>query len=100
MFKNRKNLVSISSLEKIRKQSSKGVLKKFSEFAGKTHELESLFNTVTGLRCVRVNFAKFLRAPVLQNICERLFLKTMFIQIQLYNARHNLLKKRYSQITD
>ena len=35
MFKNRQNLVSISSLEKNPEESSKGVLKKFAELAGK-----------------------------------------------------------------
>ena len=46
MFKNRKNLVSISLLEKIQKHSSKGVRKKFAEYAGKTIELESFFKLV------------------------------------------------------
>ena len=49
MFKYRKNLVSICSLEKIQKRSSNGVFKKFAEFTVKTPELESLFNIVTGV---------------------------------------------------
>ena len=48
--------------------------------------LESLFNKIAGLkawnfvkkrfqhRCFAVNIAKFLRAPILKNICKRLFL--------------------------
>ena len=47
---------------------------------------------VTDLRCVNVNFEKFVRTTILQNICERLLLKIMFIRIQLYNNWHNLLK--------
>ena len=39
-----KNLVSISSLVKIQKQSPKIVLKKFAEYAGKTPKLGHLFN--------------------------------------------------------
>ena len=38
--------------------------------------LESLFNKVAGLRlqyrCFPVTFAKFLRAPILKNICKQL----------------------------
>ena len=81
MFKNGKNLVPINSLEKIQKQSSKGVLKKFAEFAGK-HLNWSLFKYSCRLRCFHVNFAKFLKTPVLQSICDRLLLKIMFIHIR------------------
>ena len=93
MFKNRKNLVSISSLGRQtvqrRKKSrssrpvvfcKKGVLKNFVKFTGK-HLPWSLF------------FAKLLRTPTLKNICERLLLKIMFIPIQMYNNWHNLLKQ-------
>ena len=50
--------------------------------------LESLFNKVAGLKawnfiknrlqhsCFPVKFAKFLRTPILKNICERLLLNT------------------------
>ena len=59
--------------------------KSFAIFIGK-HMLETLFNKATGLqacnfmkkrleyRCFPVNIAKFLRAPILKNICERLLL--------------------------
>ena len=64
----------------------KGVLRNFAHFTGK-HLCQSLFfNQVAGLspavlltkrlwhRCFPVNFVKFLRAPILQNIFGRLFL--------------------------
>ena len=69
MFKNRKNLVSISSLGG-KKTHSKTVVqrcfvkKEFLKILQNSQEklaLESLFNRVTGLRCFNVNFAKFLR---------------------------------------
>ena len=59
-------------------------LKNFENFTGK---FKSLFNRVAGLqacncikkilqqRCFPVEFAKFLRTPILKNNCERLFLK-------------------------
>ena len=65
----------------------KGVLRNFAKFTGK-HLYQSLFfNKIAGLRsatllkkklwhrCLPVNFAKFLRAPFLQNISRRLLLK-------------------------
>ena len=63
----------------------KGVLK-FRKFYRKTPVLESIFNNISGLqscnfikkrlqhRCFPIKFAKFLRTPILKNICERLFL--------------------------
>ena len=56
--------------------------------------LESLFNLVVGLRvynvkkrlyhkCFPVNSVKFLRTPILQNICERLLLQIDSIEIML-----------------
>ena len=54
--------------------------------------LESLFNKLAGLqassfikkrlqhRCFAVKLAKFLRIPILKNICERLFLKSAFFR--------------------
>ena len=112
MFKNRKNLVSISSMgrkktvKRMQKSRSchpemfykKGILKNFAKFAGK-HLCWSLSLTFTGLRCFHVSFAKFLRTSNLQNICKRLILKIMFISIQLYNNWHNLLKQ-FPHITD
>ena len=59
----------------------------------KTLVLESLFNKVTGLqtcnfikkrlqhRCFPVNIAKFLRTPVLKNICERLLLQITLLSL-------------------
>ena len=41
--------------------------KKYSEFTGKTLELEYLFNLVSDLRCYRVNLENFLRTTVFQN---------------------------------
>ena len=67
------------------------VLKNFCKFHRKTSVLEYLFNEVAGLkaynaikkrlqhRCFSVKFAKFLRAPILKNICERLLLLSMLI---------------------
>ena len=65
---------------------------KFSEFAWRTPELESLFNIVTSLRCFHVNFAKNFK-----NIFERLLLKIMSIQIQL-NNNGNILLKEFTHI--
>ena len=57
---------------------------------GKTPVLVSLFNKVLGLkagsviekrlqrRCFPVNIAKYLRATILKNICERLLLEGAF----------------------
>ena len=59
---------------------------KFSNIYRKTAMLESLFYKVAGLkayifikkrlqhRCFAVNIAKFLRTPVLKNVCKRLLL--------------------------
>ena len=61
----------------------KGVLRNFTKFTGK-HLCQSLFfNKVTGLglkkrfwhRCFPVDFAKFLRIPLVQNFYGRLLLK-------------------------
>ena len=57
-----------------------GVLKNFSKLTGKHLGQSLFFNKVAGLspatwyRCFPVNFAKFLRATILKNICERLLL--------------------------
>ena len=66
----------------------KAVLRNFTKFTGK-HLCQSLFfNKVAGLRpatllklrlwhrCFPVNFAKFLRTPILQNTPGRLVLET------------------------
>ena len=75
-------------------QSKKHVLK---DFYRKTPVLESLFNKLAELkacnfikkrlqhRCFPVKFAKFLRTPILKNICGRLLLKEM-------NIMNNILK--------
>ena len=59
---------------------------KYRKFNRKTPVLESLFNNVEGLQacnfikkifqhwCFPMKFAKFLRTPILKNICERLLL--------------------------
>ena len=67
----------------------KGVLKNFANFTGK-HRCQSLFEKVAGLqacqtcnfikkrlqhRCFPMKLAKFLRTPILKNICKRLFLQ-------------------------
>ena len=65
----------------------KAVTKKFAILTGKKTVLESLYSKVSGLstcnviknrlqnRCFLVSIAKFLTAPILKNICERLLLK-------------------------
>ena len=55
----------------------KGVLKNFAKFTGK-HLCQSLqlkLKKRLWRRCFPVNFAKFLRAPILKNICKWLLLK-------------------------
>ena len=56
---------------------------KYRKFHRKTPVLESLFNNIAGLqacdfikkilqhRCFPMKFVKFLRTPILKNICER-----------------------------
>ena len=58
--------------------------------------LESLFTKVTELqasnfiekglqhRCFPVNIAKFLRAPILENICERLILTKAIFFVRIF----------------
>ena len=71
---------------------TKGVLRNFAKFTGK-HLCQSLFfNKVAGLRpatllkrrlwhrCFPVNFAKFLRRPVLQNTFGRLLLLLLLVR--------------------
>ena len=74
MFKNKSNLVSISSLggkknpvKRMKKSRSSRpeLFCKFPKILRKTPALESLFNRVTGLTCFHVNFAKFLRTLIL-----------------------------------
>ena len=62
---------------------------KFRNIQRKTPELEFLFNKFTGLEvcnfikrrlqfsCFSLNIAKFLRTPILKNICERLLLRVL-----------------------
>ena len=59
----------------------RGVLKNFANFIGKHLCQSFFFNKVAGLsllkrdtNCFPANIAKFLRAPILKNICERLLL--------------------------
>ena len=118
MFVNRKCLKAISSVktkifETIFRSSclerfyKKGVLEKYSvlknftKFTGK-HLCQSLFfNNVTGQgpptllkkslwhRCFPVNFAKFLRTPILQNISGGLFLTVPVTPLIYCNTLHN-----------
>ena len=44
-------------------------------------------------RCFHLNFAKFSGRSILQNFCEQLLLKIMFIWIQLNNNWQNLLQQ-------
>ena len=61
----------------------KRCLQKFRKFHRKTPVLESLFNAAQACNFIKkrlqhryfpVKFAKFLRTPILKNICERLLL--------------------------
>ena len=74
----------------------KGVLRNFVKFTGK-HVCQSLlFNKVAGLRsatllkkklwhrCFPMNFAKFLRTPLLRNISGRLLMCLTFHSIQYH----------------
>ena len=66
----------------------KGALKNFANFRGKHLCWKLLFNKVAGLKtcsfikkrlqrkCFPLKFAKFLRAPIVKNICERLLPKS------------------------
>ena len=72
----------------------KGVLRNFTKFTGKQLCQSLFFNKVAGLRpvtllekrlwhkCFPVNFAKLLRATVLQNISGRLFLEHLTLVAQ------------------
>ena len=84
------NLTFKSSLR--RYSVKKVVLKNFANFAKKARLLEPLFNKVAGLKacnfikkrfqhmCLPVKFSKFLRTPILKNICEPLIhAMTLFI---------------------
>ena len=54
----------------------------FLQIQRKVSVLDSVFNKVAGLevlRCFPVKFAKFLRIPILKNICERLFLYVLWL---------------------
>ena len=74
------------------------LLKLCAEFTGK-HLCQSLFNKVAGLqtcnfikkrlqyRCFPVNFATFLRTPILKNIYERLLL-----HLKYYTPANNTAK--------
>ena len=94
MFKNRKNTVFYQFTKKIQKQLSL----KNSQILQEKPDLESVFKIVTCRRCFHANFAEFSRTPVLQNICKRLVMKIVFIQIQLHNTWQNLLKQ-FTQIS-
>ena len=73
---------------------------KLCKFHRKKPVLEPLFNKVAGLKacnfikkrlqrgCLLGKFAKFLRTPVLENICERLLLQINFLMT-------NNLRRRY-----
>ena len=59
----------------------KAVPKYFAIFTG-THLRWSLFSTKK--RCFPVNIAKFLRAPILKNICEWLFMFFTFTLFEIF----------------
>ena len=58
----------------------KSVIKNFCKFHRKTPVLKSVFNRVAESQhwSFPVEFVKFLRTPILKNIWERLFLKSVF----------------------
>ena len=72
---------------------------KFRKITLKIPVLESLFNKVAGLktcnfikkrqRCFPVEFAKFLRTPILKNSCERLLLSRVFINLTFFHKSGN-----------
>ena len=76
----------------------KGVLKNFATFKGKHLCWSPFFYKVAGLQacnfitkrllhsCFPVKFEKFLRAPILNNICKRLLLNTVCLLKQCFNA--------------
>ena len=72
-----------------------GVLKHFAKFIGKLLCQSLFFHKVAGRlekrlqhRCFSVNFARFFRAPLLYNICERLLL--VLVRISLVWRAANL----------
>ena len=92
---------------KFRRWCSVGVLwkklfLKTLQFYRKTPVVESLFNKVTGIlasnlnkkrlhhRCFPVKFTKFLRTPILKNICERLLHKILSKTL-LMSKNHNVV---------
>ena len=86
LVKGKKRIKHIRFRSSHQRCSIKKNLKNFEKFAGKTPMPESLFNKVVGLRpaaslkkrpqhwCFPVHFAKYLRAPILKKIFERLLL--------------------------
>ena len=85
----------------------KSCSKKICNIQGKTPELESLFNKAAGLKaynfikkrlqlsCFPLNIAKFLRTPILKNICKRLLHVTcLFLYLPKRSENDNL---RYFQ---
>ena len=74
---NHRDLLGLFRSSHRRCSVKKGVLKNFANFTGK-HLCWSLFwNFIKNRlqhRCFPVKFAKFLRTPILKNICERLLL--------------------------
>ena len=89
----------------------KAFLKILRSIHRKTPALESLFNKAAGLltcnlikkrlqhRCFPVNIAKFLKTPILKNICEGLLLCEMKI-ISKCNYCHALFPLRYEKIIE
>ena len=86
LVKGKKRIKHIRFRSSHQRCSIKKNLKNFEKFAGKTPMPESLFNKVVGLRpaaslkkrpqhwCFPVHFAKYLRAPILKKIFERVLL--------------------------
>ena len=87
MYRCGKAIISnIENHSQILRRTKKAVLKNFANIHMKMAVVESLSDKVSGLqacnfvkkrlqhRCLPVNIAKFLRIPILKNICEWLLL--------------------------
>ena len=68
----------------------KAVLKIFAIFIGKNLSWNLVLIKLSQHRCFPVNIAKFLRTPILTNICERLLLNVVFNSNE---EQHGLLVK-------
>ena len=88
--------------------ATRGVLKNFAIFTGKTPVLESLFNKAAGLQgfnfikkkfrqgCFPVNIAKFLKTPILRNIWKWLLLTMLSYNPQSSQCCPNTFETNYT----